>query len=275
MFLICQRRAWTMCAQGKPPKRRSRAEPGASPAQIGREFMEKTRYQYLGASDQRRGAPPPPLELGYDEGQALFDLPRPEDVSVEAIDLRVAIEMRVSVRQYAETPLTLAELSYLLWCTQGVKHVEGDSVTLRTVPSAGARHALETYLLVNRVQGLEPGLYRFLAIEHKLLAVDVRPDVAELVTQACWNQRMVLASAVTYIWAAVPYRMAWRYGQRGYRYLHLDVGHVCQNLYLAAPSVGCGTCAIAAFSDEDMSRTLDIDGVEQFAIYVATVGKTR
>jgi SagB-type dehydrogenase family enzyme len=116
-------------------------------------------------------------------------------------------------------------------------------------------------------------MYRYLPIEHKLLEVDLQPGIAEMVTQACWNQRMVLASAATFVWVAVPYRMTWRYGQRGYRYLHLDAGHACQNLYLAAQSVGCGACAIAAFSDEDMSLTLGIDGEELFAIYVATVGK--
>ena len=84
---------------------------------------------------------------------------------------------------------------------------------------------------------------------------------------------MVAASAVTFIWVAVVHRMAWRYGQRGYRYLHLDAGHACQNLYLAAESVGCGVCAIAAFDDEDVSRVLGLDGEDQFAIYVATVGK--
>jgi SagB-type dehydrogenase family enzyme len=161
----------------------------------------------------------------------------------------------------------------LLWCIQGVKHVEGGYATRRTVPSAGARHALETYLLVNRVTGLKPGLYRFLALEHKLLVHDLGPGVDERVMQGCLGQRMVLASAVTYLWVAVPYRMTWRYGQRGYRYLHLDAGHVCQNLYLAAQSVGCGACAIAAFSDQDLSRALGIDGESQFVIYIATLGK--
>jgi len=167
----------------------------------------------------------------------------------------------------------LDELSYLLWCTQGVLGTRGTYATFRNVPSAGARHALETYLLVNHVEGLRPGIYRYLAIEHKLLRVNLRRGVAEAVTAACWGQQIVAASAVTFLWVAVPYRMAWRYGQRGYRYLHLDVGHVCQNLYLAVQNVGCGACAIAAFRDEDLNRVLGIDGEEQFAIYVATVGK--
>jgi SagB-type dehydrogenase family enzyme len=133
---------------------------------------------------------------------------------------------------------------------------------------------------------LDPGLYRFLALQHQLLEADLDPKIGGGIAQACWNQRFVLSSAVTFVWVAVPYRMTWRYGQRGYRYMHLDAGHVCQNLYLAAQAVDCGVCAIAAFSDEDMGRLLGLnqdrsqetiigDPVEgaPFAIYVATVGK--
>jgi SagB-type dehydrogenase family enzyme len=243
------------------------------PGGIGQQFMERTRYQYLTRSDQQRGVPQPPLQVGCDEAGVLVDLPSPEEIRVGALDLRQAIETRASVRRYADRPLALDELSYLLWCTQGVKGVEGGYVTWRNVPSAGARHALETCLLVNRVEGLQPGLYRYLAIEHKLVQVNVEPRVADAVTRACWGQRFVKACAVTFIWTAVAYRMTWRYGQRGYRYLHLDAGHACQNLYLAAASVGCGACAIAAFVDEEMNDVLGIDGEEQFAIYVATVGK--
>lgn len=84
---------------------------------------------------------------------------------------------------------------------------------------------------------------------------------------------MVKNSAVTFFWAAVTYRMGWRYGERGYRYLFLDAGHVCQNLYLAAEAVGCGVCAIAAFEDDTLNQLLGLDGVEQFAVYVATAGR--
>ncbi len=240
---------------------------------IGREFMERTRYKYLSASAQRRGLPQPPLQAPYEGEAEPIDLPAPSEIEVPEVDLRLAIEARESVRRYAEEPLTLAELSYLLWCTQGVKGVQGTYATFRNVPSAGARHALETYLLVNRVEGLAPGLYRFLALEHVLVAVDLEPGVAEAVTKACWDQAMVQRCAVTFVWVAVAERMTWRYGQRGYRYMHLDAGHVCQNLYLAAESIEGGACAIAAFSDEDMNHLLGLDGEEQFVIYLATVGK--
>jgi SagB-type dehydrogenase family enzyme len=235
--------------------------------------MEKTRYQYLQVSDQRRGLPQPPLQVAPGSDATRIALPAPTGIEVAPTDLRAAIEGRVSVRRYQEEPLSLEELSWLLWCTQGVKRVEGSYATMRTVPSAGARHALETYLLVNRVQGLEPGLYRFLALEHELVLLRAGGAAAEEVTAACLGQGMVTASAATFVWVAAVYRMAWRYGQRGYRYLHLDAGHVCQNLYLAAEAIDGGVCAIAAFSDEDMSRVLDLDGENLFAIYVATVGK--
>ncbi len=241
--------------------------------EIGREFMRKTQYQYLQTSDQRKDRPQPPLELGYDEAQPLIDLPVPTDLPEYRLDLRTAIENRRSVRKYAEGPLTLAELSFLLWCTQGVKETVDTYATLRTVPSAGARHAFETYLLVNNVVRLNPGLYRFLAIEHKLTAINPTAGLADKITRACWDQPYVKRSAVTFLWTAVAYRMTWRYGERGYRYLHLDAGHVCQNLYLAAAAIGAGVCAIAAFQDEELNSLLAIDGQEQFVIYLATVGK--
>jgi SagB-type dehydrogenase family enzyme len=240
---------------------------------IGREFMERTRYKYLSASAQQRGLRQPPLQVPYAGEAEPIVLPAPDEIQVPEVDLRLAIEARESVRRYAETPLSLAELSYLLWCTQGVKGVQGSYATFRNVPSAGARHALECYLLLNRVEGLQPGLYRFLALEHVLVAVDLEPGIADAVARACLDQQMVVRCAATFIWVAVAERMTWRYGQRGYRYMHLDAGHVCQNLYLAAESIDGGVCAIAAFSDEDMSRLLGLDGEEQFVIYLATMGK--
>jgi SagB-type dehydrogenase family enzyme len=241
----------------------------------GREFMEKTKYKYLDKSDQVKGLPQPPLTLPPEEGKLVHRLPNPKEAPRRAMDIWDAINNRVSVRAYSEEPLSLEELSYLLWCTQGVKEATNRPATLRTVPSAGARHCFETYLLVNRVEGLRQGLYRFLAAEHSLQEVDTDPGIAERVTQACFNQRFVMQSAATFIWTVVAYRMMWRYGERGYRYMHLDAGHVCQNLYLAAEAIGCGACAIAAFHDDALNEALKIDGVDQFAVYVGVFGKKR
>jgi SagB-type dehydrogenase family enzyme len=242
--------------------------------QIGSEFMKKTCPQHIDQSDQEKGLPQPPLELPFDAQAKLIDLPNPHEINIPAINLQDAIENRRSIRRYDQTQsISLDELSFLLWATQGIKEFTPRPVTLRTVPSAGARHAFETFLLINRVDTLQPGLYRYIASEHALILIDDREDVADRITEASFNQRMVFNSAVTFMWVAVTYRMAWRYGQRGYRYLHLDAGHVCQNLYLAAEPINCGMVAIAAFNDDQINHELSLNGDDQFVIYMASLGK--
>lgn len=241
----------------------------------GKDFMDKTKYGILEPSDQVKKLPQPPLEIPPVVGREIHDLPDPRKVKVNKVNLSKAITDRVSVRAYSDEALSLDELSYVLWSTQGVKEVTTRPATLRTVPSAGSRHCFETYVLVNRVEGLNPGLYRFLAIDHKLQEVDMSDDIAERVTQGCFNQRFVKSSAITLILTAVRYRMMWRYTERGYRYMHLDAGHVMQNLYLCAEAINSGVCAIAAFYDDQINETLGLDNVEQFTIYVGTLGKKR
>lgn len=240
---------------------------------ISNEFMEKTKYKYLSESYQSLGKQQPPLEMEYDLTKPIIKLPSPSSFKYGQKPLIDAINSRRSLRQYSGKALSLEELSFLLWCTQGVKKVINGAATLRAVPSAGARHAFETFLLINRVEGLKPGLYRFLALEHRLMEVNLDPDIGEKVVAGCLGQGFIVTSAVTFIWAADVPRMYWRYGERGYRYLHLDAGHVCQNLYLAAESIDCGACAIAAFDDDEINTVIGVDGEKQFVIYVGATGK--
>jgi SagB-type dehydrogenase family enzyme len=245
---------------------------------IVQQFMEATYPQACSRSPQNEGAPQPPLELAMEGERTLIPLPPHNALQLPAIDLREAIERRRTLRRYSDQPLILEELSYLLWLTQGVKEVTSRPATLRTVPSAGARHAFETYLLINAVKGLEPGLYRFAAGQHALARTVTHGCGAEggiraEITRACGDQQQVATSAATFIWVAVAARMTWRYVERGYRYLHLDAGHVCQNLYLAAEALACGVCAIAAYDDARLNTALDLDGQEQFVIYLASLGK--
>lgn len=241
--------------------------------QAGRKFMEQTKYKNLGETDQALGVAQPPLELDYSGEKRLVALPDPEGLAGDAFSLRQAMENRRTVREFSPQPFSLAEVAYLLWCTQGIKEVTDRPSTLRMVPSAGARHCLETYLLVNNVQGLPNGIYRYIALKHKLLPFYLGSDAAEKVVHAANGQEFIKESALTFIWSAVAERMTWRYGERGYRYIHLDAGHVCQNLYLAAQSVGGGVCAIAAFDDDLINSVLGIDGEEQFVVYLAAAGK--
>lgn len=241
--------------------------------EIGKEFMEFTKYKYLGESDQSQGLPQPPLERDYDIKANQIKLPPPDSLSLGNMPLVEAIVNRRSTRQYEDTSLTLEELSFLLWCTQGVKRTKPGVATLRTVPSAGCRHPFETWLLINNVEGVKKGLYSFIASEHKLVEVTTNDGIAERVVAGCCGQGFVGTSAVTFIWAADVYRTKWRYGERSYRYIHLDAGHVSQNLYLSAESIGCGVCAIAAFDDDEINGVLGLDGEKQFVVYVNTVGK--
>ena len=105
------------------------------------------------------------------------------------------------------------------------------------------------------------------------MPIEISPGVADRLMEACLRQVIVRDSAVTFIWSCVIYRMAWRYSEQDYRLVHLDAGHVCQNVYLAAEQINCGACAIGAFDDELMAGLLGIDGVEEFVIYCATVGR--
>jgi SagB-type dehydrogenase family enzyme len=239
---------------------------------IGREFFEKTKYKHLGSSPQQKGAAPPALQVDFSEGGERIALPSAENIGGQ---VQKVIEQRRSLRRYSQKSLTLKELSYLLWCTQGVKQAEAGLHTFRTVPSAGARHTFETFVLANRVEGLQPLLYQYMALEHKLGIVSHDDRIAEKIMFGCLGQKMITTSAATFIWVADIKRMTWRYGQRGYRYILLDAGHVCQNLYLAAESIGCGACGVGAFDDDVMNETLGLDGERHFMVYAACVGKRR
>ena len=241
---------------------------------IGKKFIELTSPLYANVSDQMNGVPRPEV-LKSMTGEVI-KLPNPQTIRVEHNDFRAILENRRSIREYSEESLSKDELSYLLWLTQGVKEVKEspkNKVTLRTVPSAGARHPFETYLYINRVEGVQPGLYFYNASKHNLVLLDSDPETKDKLWLACNRQKMIKTSAVNFIWSVIPYRTAWRYGERTWRYIYLDAGHVCQNLYLAGESINCGVCGIGAFVDEFINEYLGLDGEDEYVIYLASLGK--
>jgi SagB-type dehydrogenase family enzyme len=240
----------------------------------GQIFMENTKYENMEDSDQEKGKKQPPLEEPFSEDGAIV-LKKPSETGKCDTELVSLITERKSIRRYDDEGITLDELSYFLWCTQGIKSVLKNKATYRTVPSAGARHAFETYLLINNVRGVSTGVYRYIASKHMLVPHDLSEDIPPRLLYACLDQSMITTSAVSFFWAADIKRMAYRYGERGYRYIHLDAGHVCQNLYLAAQNRGCGVCAIAAFDDDDVNAALGLDGENDFVVYIASLGKKK
>ena len=227
-------------------------------------------------TDQRKGIAVPAPQKPFPQDAPLVDLVVPEDLTVGQMPLIEAIRKRRSHRRYTEEPLTLEEMSFLLWATQGLSEAvtqQGEVVrTYRTVPSGGARHPFETYLLVRRVEALQPGLYRYLPVQHKLLLVDASEDLTDAIHEAARRQ-MVKTSAVVFIWTAIPYRTEWRYTMLSPKIIAQDSGHLCQNLYLACEAIGAGTCAIGAYDQEKIDPILGVDGRDEFTIYMATVGK--
>ncbi len=227
-------------------------------------------------TDMMKRRPLPPIQKPYPAGAKLVDLPKPEDFrGLSTASLYEAIANRQSRRIYSDEPVSLAELSFLLWCTQGVKGLIRDGlVTLRTVPSGGGMHPFETYLAVHNVAELDAGIYRYLAIEHQLLRVsrEVRTTRVEI-TEICNQQPYVGQGAATFIWTVRPYRTEWRYGEDTLKDILMSVGHICQNLYLACEGLGLGTCATVAYQQDELDRFLGIDGENEIALYVAPVGR--
>ena len=227
------------------------------------------------ATDQNRGVPAPPLEKPFKADAIRIQLPPPDTwpIDIKKKDLFSAISNRKSRRRYTSEKLSIEELAFLLWSTQGVRQTTGMNPAFRTAPSAGARHSFETYLFIGRVSNLQKGLYRYLPIENELLFIHEIEDMEEQLTSACFGQRFIATGAVTFIWTTIPYRMEWRYSLAAHRVILIDVGHVCQNLYLACEAIGAGTCAIGAYDQEGLDDLLGLDGKDEFAIYLAPVGK--
>ena len=241
-----------------------------------REFLKDTvrlRFDFA-TTAQSRGLPAPHPQKTVPAGARIIELPAPESFAeLRLPSLLALLEGRRSVRRYTEEPLSLLELAFLLWATQGVTARPNPDVTLRTVPSAGARHAFETYLHCRRVEGVEEGIWRYLPLDHRLVFEFSADGLGGAIAGACLGQRFVAQGAATFFWSVLPARMEWRYGPAAHRVLPLDAGHVCQNLYLAAEAIGAGVCAVGAYDQQTLDALLRLDGEEEFVLYLASVGK--
>jgi SagB-type dehydrogenase family enzyme len=235
----------------------------------GDHFQEATKYvrgkRLLSSPDL--GTPPEAYKR-YDKAISLIQLPAPDTSS--AAPLWPSIARRRSERHYSAEPLTLQELSQLLWASQGVTAQQGD-YAFRAAPSAGALYPVETYLVVNRVTGLRPGVYHYRIVGHKLELIREGEFGGQL-AEAALGQQMCARAPVVFVWTSIIKRSSWKYGQRAYRYTYLDAGHIAAHVSLAAVALGLSTCQIGAFYDEEVNAVVQVDGKEEFAIYMTSVG---
>jgi SagB-type dehydrogenase family enzyme len=222
--------------------------------------------------DSNKGIPMPDGQKPCLPGSKAIDLVSPKefDFNVKLID---AIKNRRSRRKFTQGHLTFKELSFLLWATQGI--TDKDIFAHRAAPSASARHPFETYLVIRRVKDLKPGIYRYLPLTHQLCLVLDQEGITDKISTSCFevNQSQMQNAAIVFIWAAIPYRTEWRSGPYAYKFIALDAGHICQNLYLAVEAIHAGTCAIGAYDQAAVDKLIGVNGKDEFAVYLATVGK--
>lgn len=236
---------------------------------IGYRYLQETKYG-LGV--------PISNDLGYIERPSIFKI-YPDAVKISLPDPDVGqganlwecLARRRSVRDYKPVPLTLHQLSTLLWATQGVT-LTSAHFFYRTAPSAGALYPIETYIWINRAEGIEGGIYHFNVVDFGLEAIAIG-NFSEEMTKAALGQSAVKRAAVVFVWTAVILRSMWKYRNRAIRYIFIDAGHICQNLQLAATALNLRSCPIGAFYDDEINRLIELDGEEETAVYLATVGK--
>ncbi len=204
---------------------------------------------------------------------SVIKLPAPSLKGVVTVE--ESLQKRRSVRSYKDTPLSLEQVSQVLWSAYGIS----DSTTyskrwLRTAPSAGATYPLEIYLMAGNVRGLDPGLYRYIPDQNAITLYssgDIRKDVAE----ACLGQKMLAQAPASLIYTAVYPRITGRYGERGAdRYLCMDIGHSAQNVYLQTTAMGLATCAVGAFNDEQLDDIIKVPAGEK-VLYLLPFGEKQ
>ncbi len=207
----------------------------------------------------------PPLFKIYPNAPRI-DLPK--ELQIPKVTLAEVIAARRSQRHFRNEPLTLKELTFLLWASQGITSPQG----YRTAPSAGALYPIETYLSVQNIKDIPAGIYHFNVRDFSLERLK-EGNFASALTEMALGQSMVRKAAVVFIWTAVILRSMSKYRNRAIRYIFLDAGHICQNLLLATTALGLGACPIGAFYDEEIDRLLGVDSHTEMTIYLAAVGR--
>lgn len=200
------------------------------------------------------------------EENIVISLPAP--ILEGAASVEEAINMRRSLREFSEDALTIQQISKLLWAAQGIT---GEDGMKRTAPSAGATYPMEVYILIGDVEGIAGGLYHYLPRQHQLVMLrggELRSDLEK----ATLKQGMLQEAPISIILTALYNRTTRHYGERGVRYVHMEAGHIGQNVHLQAEAMGLGTCMIGAFQDQEVREFLGLRIEEEVPLYIMPVG---
>jgi SagB-type dehydrogenase family enzyme len=241
------------------------------PKGAGDEFFEKTKYYRNKALNEPQTVFEKPAFIKEYPHTVKVPLEKPETGG--GLPIWESIYKRRSERHYTNEPITAQALSQLLWSIQGVTHKKNNS-SYRAAPSAGALYPVETYIVANKVENIDCGVYHYSVLHHELELIE-SGNRGKAIEKAVLNQKIALDAGVVFIWSAVFDRCKWKYGQRAYRYIHLDAGHIAAQLSLAAVALGLGSCPIAAYYDDEVNDIIKIDGERESAIYLTVVGNIR
>ena len=243
------------------------------------ELPDSIAIRYLTETKLDRNTVTSRLRPAIGEADAYKFYPRAEKIALprtwklNGYDFTELLQRRRSRRRFADQPIGLDDLAFLLWASQGITGRAGNYL-FRTAPSGGALYPVETYLCCERVQGVEPGLFHFDVPNFRLERLG-SGSLAHRVAGACLGQSFMGKGAVIFIWSAVFRRNMSKYGHRGLRYILLDAGHICQNLLLAAGAVDCGGCPVAAFYDDELNSLLGLNPDEESTLYTAVIGRLK
>lgn len=196
----------------------------------------------------------------------------PKPITAGTVSVEEALERRASIRNYTDQPITMQQVSQLLWAAQGITRPSWGG---RTAPSAGGTYPLEVYLVVakNGVEGLTAGVYQYIPQRHEITLTVLGDRVSNL-SAAALNQSWVADARINIVIAAVYERTTDRYGERGVQYVHMEAGHAAQNLYLEATALNLGMVSIGAFNDEQVQKVCELPK-EQKPLYVIPIGHPR
>jgi len=241
------------------------------PKNLGFEYLQKTKIDRNNLGMKRLKISPGQLKKEYPNVKR-FPLPPPRlEVYSETANFWETLAKRRSRRKYSSSAISQELLSLLCWSAQGITAQAG-KYYFRTAPSAGALYPIETYLGVNKVMDMSPGIYHLNIYDFHLEQL-VEGPIGPILADAALGQRFLAESAVVFLWSAILRRNMSKYMHRGLRYIMMDLGHICQNLLLASQALNLSACPVAAFFDDEINDILGLDGKEESILYLASVGQ--
>ena len=242
---------------------------------IGRDFMHMPEEDPEYNSDQYSDVPAPPL-FKDPVSDVIIDLPMDFDSLKADTPLLDIVNRRSSHRVYTEEYISLLQLSYLLWCAQGVKGKRGKNYcTLRTVPCGGSPHEFDVHFAVQYVEGLKPRYYHYLPEHHQIEFLGEESDIRSFIDESVAKQTWAVKASVVFYFDMVAYRAEWRYGIYTHRVALMDLGYISENIYLASEVLGLGSCALGSISEGIANEKFGLDGSEEFILLAHPVGTIK